>query len=75
MDGCVVLNISGKKISVDILKGDPDTVQYAARLAQSVERWTLNPTFVGSSPTLGAFFCGYSSGNEGKFGEHRDGSS
>ena len=25
-----------------------------ARLAQSVERWTLNPTVVGSSPTLGA---------------------
>ena len=24
-----------------------------ARLAQSVERWTLNPTVVGSSPTLG----------------------
>ena len=27
-----------------------------ARLAQSVERWTLNPTVVGSSPTLGAYF-------------------
>ena len=27
-----------------------------ARLAQSVERWTLNPTVVGSSPTLGACF-------------------
>ena len=27
-----------------------------ARLAQSVERWTLNPTVVGSSPTLGAPF-------------------
>ena len=26
-----------------------------ARLAQSVERWTLNPTVVGSSPTLGAY--------------------
>ena len=26
-----------------------------ARLAQSVERWTLNPTVVGSSPTLGEF--------------------
>ena len=25
----------------------------SARLAQSVERWTLNPTVVGSSPTLG----------------------
>ena len=28
-----------------------------ARLAQSVERWTLNPTVVGSSPTLGATFA------------------
>ena len=28
-----------------------------ARLAQSVERWTLNPTVVGSSPTLGECFC------------------
>ena len=28
----------------------------SARLAQSVERWTLNPTVVGSSPTLGEFF-------------------
>ena len=28
----------------------------SARLAQSVERWTLNPTVVGSSPTLGAYF-------------------
>ena len=28
----------------------------SARLAQSVERWTLNPTVVGSSPTLGVFF-------------------
>ena len=28
-----------------------------ARLAQSVERWTLNPTVVGSSPTLGASFA------------------
>ena len=27
-----------------------------ARLAQSVERWTLNPTVVGSSPTLGECF-------------------
>ena len=27
-----------------------------ARLAQSVERWTLNPTVVGSSPTLGEIF-------------------
>ena len=27
-----------------------------ARLAQSVERWTLNPTVVGSSPTLGDVF-------------------
>ena len=27
-----------------------------ARLAQSVERWTLNPTVVGSSPTLGVIF-------------------
>ena len=27
-----------------------------ARLAQSVERWTLNPTVVGSSPTLGGYF-------------------
>ena len=27
-----------------------------ARLAQSVERWTLNPTVVGSSPTLGDYF-------------------
>ena len=27
-----------------------------ARLAQSVERWTLNPTVVGSSPTLGVSF-------------------
>ena len=27
-----------------------------ARLAQSVERWTLNPTVVGSSPTLGVCF-------------------
>ena len=27
-----------------------------ARLAQSVERWTINPTVVGSSPTLGAPF-------------------
>ena len=30
-----------------------------ARLAQSVERWTLNPTVVGSSPTLGGFFWSY----------------
>ena len=29
---------------------------WRARLAQSVERWTLNPTVVGSSPTLGACF-------------------
>ena len=28
---------------------------FSARLAQSVERWTLNPTVVGSSPTLGEF--------------------
>ena len=28
----------------------------SARLAQSVERWTLNPTVVGSSPTLGVDF-------------------
>jgi hypothetical protein len=27
-----------------------------ARLAQSVERWTFNPTAVGSSPTSGAPF-------------------
>ena len=27
-----------------------------AWLAQSVERWTLNPTVVGSSPTLGYLF-------------------
>ena len=27
-----------------------------ARLAQSVERWTFNPTVVGSSPTLGSIF-------------------
>ena len=32
------------------------TVLISARLAQSVERWTLNPTVVGSSPTLGAYF-------------------
>ena len=31
--------------------------EYSARLAQSVERWTLNPTVVGSSPTLGVYFC------------------
>ena len=31
-----------------------------ARLAQSVERWTLNPTVVGSSPTLGVPFDRYS---------------
>ena len=30
--------------------------QSSAWLAQSVERWTLNPTVVGSSPTLGALF-------------------
>ena len=29
---------------------------FSARLAQSVERWTLNPTVVGSSPTLGVYF-------------------
>ena len=29
---------------------------HQARLAQSVERWTLNPTVVGSSPTLGVHF-------------------
>ena len=27
-----------------------------ARLAQSVERWTFNPTVVGSSPTSGVSF-------------------
>ena len=27
-----------------------------ARLAQSVERWTFNPTVVGSSPTSGVYF-------------------
>ena len=27
-----------------------------ARLAQSVERWTFNPTVVGSSPTSGVIF-------------------
>ena len=32
-------------------------VATSARLAQSVERWTLNPTVVGSSPTLGSNFC------------------
>ena len=31
------------------------TLGIHARLAQSVERWTLNPTVVGSSPTLGEF--------------------
>ena len=30
-----------------------------ARLAQSVERWTLNPTVVGSSPTLGEIFVDF----------------
>ena len=29
---------------------------FRARLAQSVERWTFNPTAVGSSPTSGAPF-------------------
>ena len=29
----------------------------SARLAQSVEHGTLNPRVVGSSPTLGEFFC------------------
>ena len=29
------------------------SIIHSARLAQSVERWTLNPTVVGSSPTLG----------------------
>ena len=29
---------------------------YRARLAQSVERWTFNPTVVGSSPTSGDAF-------------------
>ena len=33
-------------------------VIFSARLAQSVERWTLNPTVVGSSPTLGDLFFG-----------------
>ena len=28
-------------------------LHYRARLAQSVERWTFNPTVVGSSPTSG----------------------
>ena len=32
---------------------------HVAWLAQSVERWTFNPTVVGSSPTLGLLF-GYS---------------
>ena len=32
-----------------------------ARLAQSVERWTLNPTVVGSSPTLGVLFVHFAS--------------
>ena len=31
-----------------------------ARLAQSVERWTLNPTVVGSSPTLGEYLLSFS---------------
>ena len=30
---------------------------HTARLAQSVEHETLNLRVVGSSPTLGAFFC------------------
>ena len=29
---------------------------FRARLAQSVERWTFNPTVVGSSPTSGVAF-------------------
>ena len=33
-----------------------------ARLAQSVERWTLNPTVVGSSPTLGDSFVNFAHG-------------
>ena len=36
--------------------------QSHARLAQSVERWTLNPTVVGSSPTLGEYFSLFSLG-------------
>ena len=33
-----------------------DLFSIRARLAQSVERWTFNPTVVGSSPTSGEIF-------------------
>ena len=43
-----------------------------AWLAQSVERWTLNPTVVGSSPTLGSFYVlGPDSATENYWFEHR----
>jgi hypothetical protein len=34
--------------------------KYSARLAQSVERWPFKPVVVGSSPTMGDKYNGYS---------------
>ena len=48
-----VLNI----MVYELFKCEEISEPYHARLAQSVERWTLNPTVVGSSPTLGEMFC------------------
>ena len=40
-----------------ILKKSDEHSGTHARLAQSVDRWTLNPTVVGSSPTLGVIIA------------------
>ena len=46
------------KVNLCIVQIRINHPNYHARLAQSVERWTLNPTVVGSSPTLGECFAG-----------------
>ena len=51
---CHLLSYQRHKLPRDLIINLRDDLN--ARLAQSVERWTLNPTVVGSSPTLGVYF-------------------
>ena len=51
-----MLSVVPKKLEIYIIIYNIVLLVKQARLAQSVERWTLNPTVVGSSPTLGCCF-------------------
>ena len=54
-----MLSVVPKKLEIYIIIYNIVLLVIQARLAQSVERWTLNPTVVGSSPTLGLVFILY----------------